>query len=149
MHVYNACTVQRNHKTIARWKFEIWLAAATEVQRQRETALQEVKVEEEAFKPQLRSFPVLVLQPGSQHVAFAAADEEFSQQKSTVSQLEKASIMSSLLSTDLSSSYRSSPQSVSPPFNTISCRYRLLSAGFSNKRWRVADHVCRHIHWLW
>jgi len=39
------------------------------MQRQRETGVQQVKAEMDAFKPQLRSFPILILQPDSNEIA--------------------------------------------------------------------------------
>lgn len=44
---------------------ELYLAT----QRQRETGVQQVKVEVDTFKPQLRSFPIVILQPNSSEIA--------------------------------------------------------------------------------
>ena len=48
---------------------QILSAVYLAMQRQRETGVQQVKAEVDTFKPQVRSFPIVVLQPDSHEVA--------------------------------------------------------------------------------
>lgn len=57
------------HKTLT-------CALGLAVQENRTSRLEEVRMEEEDFKPQVRQFPILVMQPGMDAVMYANTDEE-------------------------------------------------------------------------